>query len=95
LITHIVCFKLKERGVENAQKTKDVIMSMQGKIQQLLHLEAGVDVLHSGRSYDVVLISKFDSMKDLEAYEIHPVHQEVVKYIKTVVETSVSVDFET
>lgn len=95
MITHIVCFKLRERSEENAQKTKDVLMSMEGKIKQLLHLEVGVDVLHAERSYDVVLICKFDSMDDLDEYQVHPVHQDIVKYIKSVGEASVSVDFET
>jgi hypothetical protein len=95
LITHIVCFKLKERDTDNVQKTRDVLMSMQGKIQQLLHLEVGADVLHSERSFDLVLIAKFHSMKDLDAYQIHPVHQEIVQYIKNVGDTSVAVDFET
>lgn len=95
MITHIICFKLKERSADHVQKTKEVLMSMQGKIQQLLHLEVGVDVLHSERSYDLVLITKFHSMKELDAYQIHPVHQEIVKYMKNVGETSVSVDFET
>lgn len=95
MITHIVCFKLKDRNEDNVQKTRDVLMSMQGKIQQLLHLEVGADVLHSERSYDLVLITKFHSMKELNSYQIHPVHQEIVKYIKTVGETSVAVDFET
>ncbi len=95
MITHIVCFKLKERSTENASKTRDVLMSMEGKIQQLLHLEVGIDVLHLERSYDVVLICKFNSLDDLEAYQIHPVHQDIVKYIKSVGEATVSVDFET
>jgi len=95
LITHIVCFKLKERTADNVQKTRDILLSMQGKIEQLLHLEVGADVLHSERSFDLVLITKFHSMKDLDAYQIHPVHQEIVQYIKRVGEASVSVDFET
>ena len=95
MITHIVCFKLKERNVENVRKTREVLLSMQGKIQQLLHLEVGADIVHSERSFDLVLISKFHTMKDLDAYQVHPVHQEIVKYIKSVGETSISVDFET
>jgi len=94
LITHIVCFKLKDRSEENAQKAKDVLMSMEGRISQLLHLEVGIDILHSDRSYDLVLYSKFDSMEDLDAYQVHPVHQEIVKYMKSVGDATVAVDFE-
>jgi hypothetical protein len=95
MITHIVCFKLKDRSAASVQRTRDVLLSMEGKIEQLLHLEVGADVLHTERSYDIVLITKFNSMADLDAYQIHPFHQEIVKHIKSVGDTSVAVDFET
>ncbi len=94
MITHVVCFKLKDRSPENVQKTKDVLESMQGKIPQVKQLEVGSDVLHSDRSYDIVLISQHETMADLDGYQVHPIHQEVIVYMKTVVESSVSVDFE-
>jgi len=94
MINHIVFFKLKDRSAESAQRTKEVLMSMQGKIPQLLALEVGIDVLRSERSYDVALISKFASLSDLDAYQIHPVHQEVIQYIRKVGDGSVSVDYE-
>ncbi|MDP3105947.1 MAG: Dabb family protein [Candidatus Methanoperedens sp.] len=40
MITHIVLFKLIDRS--NAQKARDVLLGMKGKIPQLRHLEAGV-----------------------------------------------------
>ena len=95
MITHIVCVKLKERNAVNIQKAQDVMMSMQGRIHQLLDLEVGTDILHSERSYDLVLISKFHSLLDLAFYQAHPVHQEIVQYINNVGGTSVAVDFET
>jgi len=94
MINHIVFFKLKDRSAESAQRTKEVLLSMQGKIPQLLALEVGIDVLRSERSYDVALISKFSSLSDLDAYQIHPVHQEVIQYIRMVGDGSVSVDYE-
>ena len=92
MITHIVLFKLIDRS--NAQKARDVLLGMKGKIPQLLHLEAGIDVLHSERSYDLALVTKFDSMEDMKAYQAHPVHIEVLKYMTSVRESSVTVDYE-
>jgi hypothetical protein len=94
LITHIVCFKLKDRSEGNVQKTRDVLLSMQGRIPQLLHLEVGADVLHSDRSFDLALVSKFNSLADLDAYQIHPVHQEIIAYMKIVNDVLVAVDYE-
>jgi hypothetical protein len=94
MITHIVLFKLKDRSAGSIKKAKDVLSGMIGKIPQLLDLETGVDVLHSDRSYDIALITRFDSLGDLQTYQAHPVHLEVAKYMTSVREYSISVDFE-
>jgi hypothetical protein len=94
MLTHIVFFKLKERTPEVVQKTKEVLLNMEGKIEQLLSIEVGVDVVHSERSYDIALVTKFSSLEDLAIYNAHPVHQLVIAYIATVREASASVDYE-
>lgn len=94
MITHIVFFKLKDRSPEAVAYTAEVLRSMQGKIEALRHLEVGIDVMHSERSYDIALVTKFDSLEALHEYNVHPVHQEVVKHMMEVRESSVSVDFE-
>ena len=94
MITHIVLFKLKDRSSRSVGKARDVLLGMRGKIPQLRHLEVGVDILHSQRSYDIVLITKFDSLEELQAYQAHPVHVEVAKYMTSVRESSVTVDYE-
>lgn len=94
MITHIVFFKLKDRSPENIRKTRDVLIGMEGKIPQLRHLEVGIDLLRTERSYDLALIAKFDSLADLEAYQVHPVHQEVIEYIAKVRDTVLAVDYE-
>lgn len=57
-------------------------------------MTVGIDVIRSPRSYDLALITKFDSVQALQAYQNHPVHQEVLRYIASVKESSISVDFE-
>ncbi len=94
MITHIVFFKLKDRSQRSVEKARDVLLGLKGRIQQLRHLEAGTDVLHSERSYDIALVTKFESLQDLETYQKHPVHVEVAKYMTSVRESSVTVDYE-
>jgi len=94
MITHIVLFKLKDRSPESVEKARAKLASLAGKIPQLRHLEVGADVLHTDRSYDLALVARFDNLEDLQAYQIHPVHQEVVKYILSVRESMVAVDYE-
>jgi hypothetical protein len=94
MITHVVLFKLKDRSPQSIEKARDLLVGMKGKIPQLHHLEVGTDVLHSERSYDIALITKFDSMDDLATYQAHPVHVKVSDYIMSAKESSIVVDFE-
>ena len=94
MLTHVVFFKLQERTPENAQTLREALLSMAGKIPQIKHMEAGVNVVPSERAFDVVLFQRFDSLADLQAYQAHPDHQEVLKYILAVTASRVSVDYE-
>ena len=95
MIKHVVCFKLKEPTEENCLKAKELLLGMQGKVEMLRSIEVGVDFLHSDRSYDLILITAFDSREDLDAYQKHPYHVEVVKkHMHQVRLTSVAVDWE-
>lgn len=94
MITHIVFFKLKDPSAENIERTRAVLTSMEGQLPMLRHLEVGVDILRTERSYDIALITKFDSLADLDAYQVHPFHVEVASFIAGVRESAVAVDFE-
>lgn len=94
MFTHIVFFKLKETTQKNLQKAKNILLSMEGNIPMLKYLEVGVDELHTERSYDVVLITRFDSLDDMNAYQIHPYYiAQVLAPLKDMVESSKAVDY--
>lgn len=95
MITHVVCFRLKDRTPAAARKVCEVLEGLRGKVPVLRSLSVGADVVRSPRSYDVALVSTFDSLADLEAYQLHPAHQEVVRFLDTVRESTVAVDYET
>jgi hypothetical protein len=95
MITHIVLFKLTVPTAENITETRDKLLSMDGAIDLLRHLEVGVDLIRSERSYDIALTTRFDSLEDLQAYQIHPYHAgEVVPHMKAVCSSIVAVDYE-
>lgn len=95
MVTHIVLFKLTEPSAEAVAITRDRLLGMQGKIPQLRYLEAGIDIIRSERSYDVALLTRFDSLEDLQAYQVHPYHAgEIVPYMKSVCSSIVAVDYE-
>ena len=95
MLTHVVFFKLNERTPENAQKLHEALLGLTGKIPQIRHMEAGVNIVPSDRAFDVALFQRFDSLADLQAYQAHSDHQEVLKYILAVTSSRVSVDYET
>jgi len=91
MITNNLLLKLKERNSETIAKTKDVLLSMQGKIEFLCDLKVELDIRHGESSYDIALIAQFASMEDFDAYLVHPAHLEVAKYIASVLESAAAV----
>jgi len=95
MIAHIVLFKLNSPTDENSAAVRDMLLSMNGKVPLLRHLEAGVDIIRSERSYDVALYTKFDSLADLQAYQIHPYHAgTVIPFMKANCSSIVAADYE-
>jgi hypothetical protein len=95
MVTHIVFFRLAEQTAEKITAVRDKLLSMEGKIAELRHLEVGTDVIRSERSYDVALVTKFDTLADLQSYQVHPYHAgEVVPYMKANCSSIVAVDYE-
>lgn len=94
MLKHIVCFKLRDNRPENCEKAKQVLLSMQGEVELLRDIKVGIDILHSERSYDLILEVVLDDEAALEAYQQHPYHVSVVKkHMHAVRETSVAVDY--
>jgi hypothetical protein len=92
MFTHIVFFKLKDAS--KASEARDILQSMEGKIPELKGLEVGVDVLHTERSYDLSLVTRFDSLEDMNTYQVNEYHvNEVLKYLKPMLESSKAVDY--
>jgi len=95
MITHIVFFKLSDPSAENINQTRDLLLSMDGKVPQLRHLEVGVDLIHSERSSDIALVSRFDSLDDLNAYQVDPYHSgTILPHMRAVSSAIVAVDYE-
>lgn len=94
MITNNLLLKLKDRNNENIAGTRDMLLSMQEKIEFLRGLKVEVDIRHGKSSYDMILITEFASKEDFDAYLIHPVHIEVSQYIAGLLEVGVTVCYE-
>lgn len=94
MYTHIVFFKLNEPTKENLKAFKEILLSMEGNIDELRYLEVGVDDLGTERSYDIALITRFDNKEDYLIYDVCEFHVEKVKkLIKPYIESSKTVDY--
>ena len=94
MFTHIVLFKVKEPTKENLEFLEKTLLSMNGQIKELKQLEVGIDVVRSDRSFDIGIITRFDSMEDYLAYDVNEFHVEnVKKVIGPYLEGSKTMDF--
>lgn len=91
MLTHVVMFKFPDPAAAETAAAK--LSAMAGRVETLRAIEVGLDLSRSARSFDLVLITRFDDQAGLDAYAVHPVHLEVVAYIKEHAEKSVVVDF--
>lgn len=95
MIKHIVCFKLRDGSPEQVETTRDLLLSMKGRVPQVRDLFVGVDFLHSPRSYDLILEVTVDDRAALDAYQHDPYHCATVKtHMHAVQESSIAVDVE-
>jgi hypothetical protein len=91
MITHIVMMKLKDAA--DAPELARRLRALPARISEIRSYQVGIDELDGPRSWDVVLVSEFDSFDTLNAYIKHPDHQDLVAFIDQVSETRAAVDF--
>ena len=94
VIRHIVMFRIKDEYKDEIPQLVENFRSMKGRIEGMLDLEAGQDILGSERSYDLALTTVFQDRAAFDAYQTHPVHMPVKKRMHEVRSGSVACDFE-
>ena len=94
MIRHIVLFRIKDAFKDEIPQLVKNFEGMAGRIEGMLELQAGADILHSERSYDLALITVFQDRAAFDAYQTHPVHLPVKKRMHEVRSASVACDFE-
>jgi len=72
----------------------DKMHALKPLIAEIDHLEIGRDELHDARSWDLVLIMRFESVSALRTYQQHPEHRAVMQFNDPRVAEIASVDFE-
>ncbi|GAB2454212.1 hypothetical protein HD599_002930 [Conyzicola lurida] len=98
MIRHIVSWKLNGADAaaraEQAATISATLAALPAVIPQILSLQVGTNVAYPENNWDVVLVADYESLEDLEAYQVHPDHVAATHVIRPLVELRSAVDFE-
>jgi len=95
MIKHVVMWTLKPSvSEEEKMQIKQQLEALKGVVPTLKEIEVGANIQNKPASMDLVLVSTFDSIEDLQAYANHPAHRNVVDFVVPRVEKRAVVDYQ-
>jgi hypothetical protein len=77
----------------NMMKLKAMLETLPPKIKQIKFYEVGTNLSKSPAAMDIVLVSHFENLEELDEYRNHPEHLAVVEFIKKTVDKTAVVDY--
>ncbi len=95
MLQHYIVIKY-QKGVsdEHIAEFCRRMLDLRTSIAGIEHLEIGRDILHDDRSWDLILMMRFASTRELRSYQQHPEHQKVMAFNQPFVAAVAAVDFE-
>ena len=91
-------FKLKETAPDEKMhevlQLKLMLDMLPEAIKEVGFFEVGMNFTESDRAFDLVLVSEFESISDLDIYREHPEHKKAVEYIREICDVTRVVDYE-
>ena len=98
MIRHCVFFTFLEEAngkkkQENLLEAQRQLLAMEGRIPGMLSIDCGLNFTVDDAAWDIALFCTFETEEDLITYQSHPVHQEVVKFIRLVRDKRAVVDW--
>ncbi|MFT4136872.1 Dabb family protein [Microbacterium sp.] len=97
-IRHVVLWKLAadDAQTRDAQAAELVrrLHALVGVVPSIRALSAGVNAAYPDGNSDVALVVDVDDLQGLEDYQVHPAHQELVGFVRSIVSGRMAVDFE-
>lgn len=97
MIRHIVMWRLAPSPdmAERAIAIKENLEALKDKIDLIVDIEVGININTSDTVSDVVLVSTFNSVEELNEYQNHPAHKAVgATFVKPFVEERRVCDYE-
>ena len=97
MLRHIVTWNYKDEFTDsenrkNAENMKSALEALKHCIDGIVELRVYINELPSSNK-DIILNSLFENEASLEAYQIHPEHQKVGSFVKTVMQNRACIDY--
>ena len=88
MVNHIVMWNFnpeltEEERMEAGRKIRRMLLRVAEEAKGVFSLQVYTNELASSNR-DIALISRFETLDDLAAYQVHPEHVKVASYIRTV-----------
>ena len=80
MINHVVMFKMADP--DEIGEAVERIGAMAGRIPTLNSIHVGRDINRGPAAFDVVLVTEHDDEDALKGYATHPVHLELLEWLK-------------
>lgn len=97
MIVHIVLFKWKEEAtLASIAATMEALKDLKSKVPCIIDLSCGQNFTQRAQGFQYGLVVTLSTRSDLETYQSHPAHQEVVQnLIKPILADIIALDYET
>jgi len=94
MLTHIVVFKYKPEVDEPTRERHRKQLGSLARLDGVVSLTVGADLLRGTRSYDTALVVVFPDRAALDVYAVNPHHVPVADFGKSLCAHIATVDFE-
>jgi hypothetical protein len=92
LITHVVLMKFADQA--NAAEARTRLDALPAQIPHIRDLTVGLDVVRAEVSWDLCLVTTHDSLDELKAYQAHPAHVEFGGWLRPLLASRATVDYD-
>ena len=99
MIKHVVMWRFAKSAegksdAENMAIVRERLLALPAIIPEIKMMEVGRDVSRTDMSYDMMLVTEFDTLEALHTYKVHEAHVAVAQYVAKVTTARVVLDAE-
>ena len=99
MIKHVVMWRFAKSAqgksdAENMAIVRERLLALPAIIPEIKMMEVGRDCSRTEMSYDMMLVTEFDSLDSLHTYKVHEAHVAVAQYVAKVTTARVVLDAE-